>query len=104
MTALTDLGAQVSSVSSGFCEHMGMMVFPLDWLLEGTGCSAIPYLGYIEVNLQIPGIQGYNEDVLLLVLVTLTYSEKVLVVVGSKIIDRVMGMILKGELGKATVI
>ena len=36
--------------------------------LEGTRGSAIPYLGYVEVNLQIPGIKGYNEDVLLLII------------------------------------
>ena len=35
--------------------------------LEGTGGSTIQYLGYIEVNLQISGIKGYNEDILLLV-------------------------------------
>ena len=32
----------------------------------------------------------------------MTYSEKVPVVVGSKIIDKVMGMITKGELARAT--
>ena len=31
------------------------------------------YLGYIEVNLQIPGMKGYNEDILLLVIPTTTY-------------------------------
>ena len=33
----------------------------------------------------------------------MTYSEKVPVMVGSKIIDRVMGMIMKGQLVRATV-
>ena len=32
----------------------------------------------------------------------MTYAEKVLVIVRSKIIDRAMGMITKGELAKAT--
>ena len=86
---LIDSGAQVSSVSTGFCEHMTLKVHPLGRLLEGTGGLAIPYLGYVEVNLQILGIKGYNE--------------KVLAVVRSKIIDRVMRMITKGELVRATV-
>ena len=83
---------------------MALKVHPLDRLLdlEGTGGSAIPFLGYIEVNLQVPVIKGYNEDILLLVILTTTYSEKVLVMVGSKIIDRVMGMIMKWELVRAT--
>ena len=81
-----------------------MQIQPLGRLLEleGTGGSATPYLGYVEVNLQIPGIKNYNEDVLLLVIPTTTYSEKVQVVVGSKIIDWAMGVITKGDLVKAT--
>ena len=81
------------------------MVYPLDKLLklEVTGRAAIPYLGYVEVNLQIPDIRGYNEDIMLLVILTMTYAEKVLLVVGSKSIDLVMGIIIKGELAKATV-
>ena len=97
--------AQVSSVNVGFCKWMALKVHSLDRLLEldGTGGSAIPFLGYIEVNLQITGIRAYNEDVLLLVIPAMTYAKKVLVMVGSKIIDRAMGMITKGELAKTTV-
>ena len=54
----------------------------------------------MEVNLQIPGIKNYNEDVLLLVILTMTYSEMVPVMVGSKIIDWAMNMISKGNLQK----
>ena len=39
---------------------------------------------------------------MLLVILTMTYSEKVPVMVGSTIIDRAMGMITKGELARAT--
>ena len=60
--------------------------------IEGTRGSAIPYLGYVEVNLQILGIKGYSEDVLLLIISTTPYSKKVPVMVGSKITDRAMGM------------
>ena len=65
LTTLIDPGAQASSVSSRFCEQMTLKVHPLDrWLeLDGTRGSAIPYFRYVEVNLQVPGVQGYNEDV-----------------------------------------
>ena len=58
VTTLIDSGEQVSSVSSGFCKWMTLKVHPLDRLLEleGTGGSAIPYLGFVEVNLQIHSI------------------------------------------------
>ena len=59
---LIDLVAQVSSISSGFCEQMALEIHSLDRLLEleGMGGAVIPYLEYMEVNLQIPGIRGYN--------------------------------------------
>ena len=104
MTTLIDLGAQVSSISSQFCEDLALQIQPLGWLLEleGTGGSAIPYLGFVEVNLQILGIKNYNEDVLLLVIPAMTYSETILVMVGSKIIDRAMRIIRRGELTNMT--
>ena len=89
VTALIDSGSQVLSISSQFCEGLTLQIQPLgrSLELEGTGGSAIPYLWYVKVNLQILGIKNYDEDVLLLVIPTMTYSEKVPVVVGSKIID-----------------
>ena len=81
-----------------------MQIQPLGSLLEleGTGGSTIPYLRYIEVNLQILVIRNYNKDVLLLLIPTMTYSEKILVMVGSKIVDQAMKVITKGELTKVT--
>ena len=84
---------------------MSPKVYLLDRLLEveSTRGSAIPYLGYGEVNLQTLGIEAYNEDILLLVIPTMTYTEKVPVMVGFKIIDRTMEMITKGEVVMAMV-
>ena len=104
MTTLIDLGTQVSSVSSQFCVDLALQIQLLGQLLEleGTGGTAIPYLGFMEVNLQILGIKSYHEDVQLLVILTTTYSEMVPVVVGSKIIDRALSLMTKGELAKGT--
>ena len=76
VTALTDLGAPVLSISTQFCKELTLQIQPLGQLfeLEWMGGAAIPYLGFVEVNLQIPGIKNYNEDVLLLVIPTMTYS------------------------------
>ena len=71
--------------------------------LEGTGGAAIPYLRFVEVNLQIPGIRGYNKDVLLFAIPTTAYAEGVLVMVGLKIIDRALSCLTVGELAHATV-
>ena len=103
-TALIDLGIQVSSVSSQFCKELALHIQPLGQLLglEGTGGAAIPYLGFMEVKLQILGITNYKEDVLLLVIPTMTYSKMVPVMVGSKIIDKALSLMTKGELAKVT--
>ena len=60
-------------------KRVRLKIQPLGQLLEleGTGGAAIPYLGFVEVNLQIPGIRGYNEDVLLLAIPTMAYTEGV---------------------------
>ena len=104
VTALIDLGAQVLSISGQFCEELTLHIQPLGQLLEleGMGGTAIPYLRFVEANFQIPGIRNYNEDVLLLVIPTTTYSKTVLIVVGSKIIEKALSLMTVGELAKAT--
>ena len=91
-------------MSAQLCEELGLEIQPLGQLLEleGTGGATIPYLRFVEVNLQIPGIRRYNEDVLLLAIPTMTYTERVPVVVGSKIIDKALSCMTAGELTKAT--
>ena len=104
VTALVDLEAQVSTISARLCKELDLEIQPLGQLLEleGTGGAAIPYFGFVEVNLQIPRVRRYNEDVLLVAIPTTTYSERVPVVVGSKIIDKTLSCMTVGELAKAT--
>ena len=104
VTALIELGAQVLSISTQFCKDLTLPIQPLGQLLEleGTEGAAIPYLGFVEVNLQIPGMRNYSKDVLLLVIPTMTYSKTVSVVVGSKIIDKALSLLTMGELKEAT--
>ena len=104
VTALVDSGAQVSNISVQLCEELDLKIQPLGQLLEleGTGGAAIPYLRFVEVNLQILGIRSYNKDVLLLAIPTMAYAERVPVMVGSKIIDRALSCMTSGELAHVT--
>ena len=74
VTVLINLDPQASSISAQFCKELTLQIQLLGWLLEleGTWGAAIPYLRFVEVNLQILGIRNYNEDVLLLVIPTMT--------------------------------
>ena len=105
VAALIDSGAQVSNISMQLCEDLDLETQPLGQLLEleGTGGAAIPYLRFVEINLQIPGIRGYNKDLLLLAIPTMAYAEGVPVMVGSKIIDRALSCMTVGELAHMTV-
>ena len=77
-------------VSSQFCKDLALQIQLFGPVIGARGDrgAAIPYLGFVEVNLQIPGITNCNEDVLLLVILTTTYSKMVPVMVGSKVIDK----------------
>ena len=39
------------------------------------GAGDIPYMGYVEVNLKIPEIKAFNEDVLMPVTEDSTYAQ-----------------------------
>ena len=55
VTALVDSGAHMSNISAQLCKELSLEIQPLGWLLEleGTGDAAIPYLRFVELNLQI---------------------------------------------------
>ena len=59
----------------------------------------IPYLGYIEVRMQIPGINSFDQDVLMLVSHTTIHCHKrVPIQVGSRIIDQIVKSLTEKEL------
>ena len=51
VTALVDLGAQISAVSMAFAKCHGLLIWQLQQLLdfEGFGRVDIPYIGYTQV-------------------------------------------------------
>ena len=59
VTALVDSGAQISAVSVGFAKCHNLPIWQLQQLLdfEGFGGIDIPYSGYTQIQLQIPGVK-----------------------------------------------
>ena len=97
---LIDSGANISSISKNFAEKLGLPFRHLDSLLEieGSGGIEVPYLGYTEVNLKIPGVKAFDEDILVVIQNDSAYSARVPVVLGTLHIDMVIDQATPEEL------
>ena len=98
---LIDSSAMILMMSKGYCDEHGYEIQPLDYLvpIEGSGGADVPYLGYVEVRMCIPGIHSFDQNVLMLMSHTTThYHQRVPIQVGSRIIDQVTSCISEDEL------
>ena len=66
--------------------------------LEGAAGIKVPYLGYVEARLEIPGVDAFNEDCLFLVMPDHEYSHRVPVTIGTLHIDMIIEQATKDEL------
>ena len=71
---LIDSGAMILMMSRDFCYEHGYEIQPLKHLvpIEGSGGASVPYLGYVEVRMCIPGSNSFDRDVLMLISSTTT--------------------------------
>ena len=97
---LLDSGAQLSSITRTRVNELGLKIQHLQTLLdlEGTGGLEIPYEGYVELNLDIPEVRGFKEDVLMLVVKDSEYGKRVPVAIGTLHIDMILETATKEEL------
>ena len=100
MKILIDLGAKISAISSLILKNIWGILKRLEILLEIEGSVRVdvPYLEYIEVDLQIPEIKTFSEDVLMLVYPDNKYSHKVPVVLITLHIDALLEVAMEEEL------
>ena len=99
--ALIDSGAMISMMSTDYCYEYRYVIQLLEHLvpIEGSGRASVPYLGYVGVRMYIPVITSFDGDILMLVSPTTTrYHERVLIQVGSLVIDQVTSCISEEEL------
>ena len=99
---LVDLGVQISAVSMAFVKCHGLPIWQLQQLLdfEGFGGVEIPYIGYPQIQLQIPGIKDYDKDLLVFIQKDSHYSEQVPVILGTLHIKDVIQSAIREELVK----
>ena len=102
--AMVDTGSQVSTLTEGFYLEVGLTILPLKGLLhlEGTGDILIPYKGYVEAYLIIPGLPLYSKLVLYLVVSDHKYGEQVPVQLGVLVIDHLVATMTTEELQQAS--
>ena len=100
VTALVGSGAQILAISMAFAKHHGVPIWQLQQLLdfEGFGGVDISYIGYTQIQLQIPGIKDYDKDILVFIQKDSRYSEHVPVILGTLHIKDIIQSATKEEL------
>ena len=73
---MVDSGAEILAVSIAFTKHHGLPIWQLQQLLdfEGFGGVDIPYIGYTQIQLWIPGMKDYDKDILVFIQKKSRYS------------------------------
>ena len=102
VTALVDSGAQISAVSMALVKCHNLPIWQLQQLLhfEGFRDVDIPYIGYTQIQLQIPGVKDYDKDILAFIQKDSHYSEQVLVILGTLHIKDMIQSATREELVK----
>ena len=83
--ALMDSGAQLSTMSESLVQALKLPVHQLNTLIEAevSGGGVIPYTGYVEARLTIPGIKRMDKDSLFMVTNDSPYTQQVPVQLGT---------------------
>ena len=81
-------------------QQLGLEIHHLNKILklEATGGDNIPYVGCVEVNLRIPEIRAFNEDVLMLVTEDSPYAQRVPIQLGTLHINRAVVLASETEM------
>ena len=112
VTCLLDNGAQLNFITPAYAQERGMDIMSLDYLAKEIG-GAIPHIsgiggisvepvGFIMMNIKVPGIAGYDEDQITIVMDDPGMTEWP-VILGTPTIYRVMEVINESEISKLAV-
>ena len=82
--ALIDSGAQLSTISKSLVTALKLLIHKLNTLIEAEvfGEGVIPYVGYVEARLGIPGIKAMDKDSLFMVSNNSPYMDRVPIQLG----------------------
>ena len=79
----------MSAITKSFAEALELELKPLESVLdiEATGAGKVPYHGYVECRLNLPQVEKFDHDVLMLVIDDSQYGAKVPIQIGTLHID-----------------
>ena len=103
--ALVDSGSMVSQITISLAKALKLKLRQLNTLIpmEGAGGIHIPYLGYVEATLNIPEVEGFDEDCLFLVVADHTYGKRVPITIGTLHIDMIIEKATREELDQISI-
>ena len=103
--ALVDSGSMVSQITHSLAKALKLPVKQLQTLIpmEGSGGITVPYLGYVEANLNIPEVKAFQEDCLFFVMNDHTYDKRVPIMIGTLHIDMIIDRATKEELEQISI-
>ena len=112
VTCLLDNGVQLNFITPTYTQERGMDIMSLDYLVEEIG-GAIPHIsgigsisvepvGFVMMNVKVPGIAGYDEDQIAIVMDDPGMTEWP-VILDTPTIYLVMEVIKESEISKLAV-
>ena len=111
-TCLLDNGAQLNFITPAYAQEQGMDIMSLNYLsqevggsiplIRGLGSNSVEPIGFVMMNVKVPGVQGYHEDQIAIVMDDPGMTEW-LVILGTPTLYRIMEVIKESEISKLAV-
>ena len=112
VSCLLDNGAQLNFITPAYAQERGMDIMSLDYLAEeiggsillikGLGGISVEPVGFIMMNVKVPGVEGYDEDQITIVMDDPGMT-KLPVILGTPTLYQVMEVIKESEISKLAV-
>ena len=112
VSCLLDNGAQLNFIMPAYAQERGMDIMSLDYLakeiggviplIRGLGGISVEPVGFIMMNVKVPGVEGYDEDQIAIVMDNPGMTEWP-VILGTPTLYRVMEVIKESEISKLAV-
>ena len=95
-----DSGSQLSAISWTWVKKLKLEPKQLQSILqiEGSGSLEVPYLGYVEVQLKIPELKAFDQDMLLLIVSDSAHTQYTPITLGTLHIDMAIKLATEKEL------